>query len=291
MRNGKRLTWDWEEFASPDFGRYDRKGIPEVILADRKTVEQSLAIARAFLERTGRAILSRVGPELETRVREEFAGTAELEWRPGCRCAVLRAAGAAARPQGTTPDRTGGRVGILTAGTSDIPAADEAAMIVREMGCEVFAVNDLGVAGLHRLVEPLREMLEERDVDVLVVAAGMDGALPSVVAGLATVPVVGLPTSVGYGHGGCGEAALSAMLQSGSPGLCVVNIDNGIGAGCIAGMIANRAAHTRGSTPVRRSASPRPAASKRATPRSAVRKRTVRKPPARSPARRTRRTS
>ncbi|OHD74036.1 MAG: hypothetical protein A2177_14680 [Spirochaetes bacterium RBG_13_68_11] len=284
MRNGKRLTWDWEEFASPDFGRYDRKGIPEVILADRKTVEQSLAITRAFLERTGRAILSRVGPELEARVREEFAGTAELEWQPGSRCAVLRAAGAAARPREAAPSRTGGRVGILTAGTSDIPAADEAAMIVREMGCEVFTVNDLGVAGLHRLIEPLREMLEERDVDVLVVAAGMDGALPSVVAGLATVPVVGLPTSVGYGHGGGGEAALSSMLQSGAPGLCVVNIDNGIGAGCIAGMIANRAAHTRGPAPDRRSAEPGPAAAKRAVPRSAARKRAVRKPPSRKPA-------
>lgn len=272
------------DFALPDFTRDSRKGVPEVILADRKTPEQSLAIARAFLEKTGRAILSRVGEELEAQIRASFAAPLQVEWVPSCRAAVVR------RP-GFEAARTGGRVGVLTAGTSDIPAADEAAMIVREMGCEVFAVNDLGVAGLHRLVEPLREMLEERDVDVLVVAAGMDGALPSVVAGLATVPVVGLPTSVGYGHGGCGEAALSAMLQSGSPGLCVVNIDNGIGAGCIAGMIANRAAHTRGFAPVRRSASPRPAASKRATPRSAVRKRTVRKPPARSPARRTRRTS
>jgi phosphoribosylcarboxyaminoimidazole (NCAIR) mutase len=134
-------------------------------------------------------------------------------------------------------------------------------------------------------------MLEERDVDVLVVAAGMDGALPSVVAGLATVPVVGLPTSVGYGHGGGGEAALSAMLQSGSPGLCVVNIDNGIGAGCIAGMIANRAAHARAAARQHRPAAQGPAASKRAAPRSAARKRTVRKPPARSPTRRTRRTS
>jgi hypothetical protein len=113
------------------------------------------------------------------------------------------------------------------------------------MGCEVFTATDLGVAGLHRLIEPLRGMLEERGVDVLVVAAGMDGALPSVVAGLATVPVIGLPTSVGYGHGGRGEAALSAMLQSGAPGLCVVNIDNGVGAGGVAGMIANRAARGR----------------------------------------------
>jgi NCAIR mutase (PurE)-related protein len=283
MRNGKRLTWDWEEFASPDFGRYDRKGVPEVILADRKTVEQSLAIARAFLERTGRAILSRVGPELEARLREEFAGTAELDWRPICRCAVLRAVGAAARPWSATPARTGGRVGILTAGTSDIPAAEEAAMIASEMGCEVFTANDLGVAGLHRLVEPLRGMLEERDVDVLVVAAGMDGALPSVVAGLATVPVIGLPTSVGYGHGGDGEAALSAMLQSGAPGLCVVNIDNGIGAGCTAGMMANRAAHNREAARPHRPAARRPATPKRKAAPSAARKRAARKPPARKP--------
>lgn len=265
MMNGKRLTQDWEEFASPDFDRYDRKGIPEVILADRKTVEQALAIARAFLERTGRAILSRVGPELEARLRVEFAGSAELDWRPGCRCAVLRAAGAA-RSRSPSADPARGRVGIITAGTSDLPAAAEAAMIAREMGCEVHTANDLGAAGLHRLAEPLREMLEERDVDVLVVAAGMDGALPSVVAALATVPVVGLPTSVGYGHGGDGEAALSAMLQSGAAGLCVVNIDNGIGAGCIAGMIAGRAAHSRGERAkparpaVRRSAARKPGA-------------------------------
>jgi NCAIR mutase (PurE)-related protein len=287
MRNGKRLTWDWEDFASPDFGRHDRKGVPEVILADRKTVEQSLAIARAFLERTGRAILSRVGPELEARLREEFAGTAELDWRPGCRCAVLRAAGAAARPWGATPARTGGRVGILTAGTSDIPAAEEAAMVVREMGCEVFAANDAGVASLHRVLEPLREMLEDHDVDVLVVAAGMDGALPSVVAGLATVPVVGLPTSVGYGHGGNGEAALSAMLQSGAPGLCVINIDNGVGAGCIAGMIANRAAHarepSRARRPLEHQPARQPAAPKSATRRSAGPKRAKRRPATRQP--------
>lgn len=258
MRNGKRLTWDWEEFALPDFGRPDHKGIPEVILADRKTAEQSLAIARAFLERTGRAILSRVGPELEARLREEFAGAAELECRPGCGCAVLRALDAGARSRGAHPRPTGGRIGVLTAGTSDIPAAAEAATIAREMGCEVFTANDLGPAGPHRLLEPLRVMLEQRDVDVLVVAAGMDGALPSVVAGLAPVPVVGLPTSVGYGHGGGGEAALAAMLQSGTPGLCVVNIDNGVGAGACAGMIANRAA-------LARSAATRPSAPRRRT--------------------------
>ena len=109
------------------------------------------------------------------------------------------------------------------------------------MGCRVSLVSDVGVAGLHRLFEPLRQLFAER-VGALVVAAGMDGALPSVVAGLSTVPVIGLPTSVGYGAGGGGIAALLSMLQSCAPGLAVVNIDNGIGAGATAALIANAAA-------------------------------------------------
>jgi NCAIR mutase (PurE)-related protein len=112
------------------------------------------------------------------------------------------------------------------------------------MGCATRAVYDVGVAGLHRLFPPLRGMLEE-GVDVIVVAAGMDGALPSVVTGLVNVPVIGLPTSTGYGAGGNGIAALLTMLQSCSPGLAVVNIDNGIGAGAMAALIANRAAEAR----------------------------------------------
>lgn len=225
-------------FAVPDFERAHRKGVPEVILAERKSVEEALEIARAFLERTGRAILSRVGPELEARLRAEFADEAELEWIAPARAAVLR------RP-GVSRPRTGGRVGILTAGTSDIPVAEEAALVCREMGCEVYTAYDVGVAGIHRLVEPLRYLLDEVRVDVLIVAAGMDGALPSVVAGLADVPVIGLPTSVGYGLGGGGVAALYSMLQTCAPGLAVVNIDNGVGAGAVAGLIANRAAAAR----------------------------------------------
>lgn len=226
-------------FAHPDFERARRKGVPEIILAERKSVEEALAIARAFLEQTGRAILSRVGPELEARLRAEFAGEAELEWVAPARAAVLR------RPGFSLP-RTGGRVGILTAGTSDIPIAEEAALVCREMGCEVYTAYDVGVAGIHRLVEPLRYLLDEVRVDVLIVAAGMDGALPSVVAGLADVPVIGLPTSVGYGLGGGGVAALYSMLQTCAPGLAVVNIDNGVGAGAMAALIANRAAAARG---------------------------------------------
>lgn len=117
--------------------------------------------------------------------------------------------------------------------------------MAREMGCEVYPVYDVGVAGLHRLFKPLEHLVTEVDVDVIIVAAGMDGALPSVVSGLVPVPVIGLPISVGYGLGGKGIAALYGMLQTCSPGLAVVNIDNGIGAGAIAGMIANRAARFR----------------------------------------------
>ncbi|HST89038.1 MAG TPA: AIR carboxylase family protein, partial [Ktedonobacterales bacterium] len=115
-------------------------------------------------------------------------------------------------------------------------------------GCDVAALYDVGVAGLHRLLDPLRELLGT-DVAALVVAAGMDGALPSVVAGLAPVPVIGVPTSIGYGAGGKGRAALLAMLQTCAPGLVVVNIDNGVGAGATAALIANRLAAARGRGP------------------------------------------
>jgi NCAIR mutase (PurE)-related protein len=224
--------------ARPDFGRNTRKGVPEVIIAERKTVEQSLDIARRFLEATGRAILSRVPSELEAHLWTEFEGSAELEWLPEPRAAVLR------KP-GSQQPQTGGRVGVITAGTSDIPWAAEAALLCREMGCEVHTVYDVGVAGIHRLWEPLRFLLDEAQVDVLIVAAGMDGALPSVVSGLVDVPVIGLPTSVGYGMGGGGEAALLSMLQTCAPGMAVVNIDNGVGAGAIAGLVANRMAASR----------------------------------------------
>jgi NCAIR mutase (PurE)-related protein len=148
------------------------------------------------------------------------------------------------RPGADVPPN-GGQVGILSAGTSDIPVAEEAAALCCEMGCAVQRAYDVGVAGLHRLFEPLQAMLAA-PVDAIIVAAGMDGALPSVVAGLVDVPVIGLPTSVGYGLGGGGLGALTSMLQTCSPGLAVVNIDNGIGAGAMAGLIAARAGAARG---------------------------------------------
>jgi len=225
------------DFVTPDLNRARRKGVPEVILAEGKTVEHTLKIAQIFLEKNGRAILSRVSPELEARLRSDFDGY-RLEWYAAARAAVLTRPGFE-RPQ------IDGRVGILTAGTSDVPTAEEAAMLCKEMGCTVYTTFDVGVAGLHRLFDPLRQMLEEYRVDVLIVAAGMDGALPSVVSGLADVPVIGLPTPVGYGLGGQGVAALYSMLQGCAPGMAVVNIGNGIGAGAIAGLIANRMAAAR----------------------------------------------
>ena len=228
------------EYARPDLGREDRKGVPEVVMAQGKRHEDVLAIAREFVERTGRVIISRVDENLLVKLQAELPDHVFSEHHPS-RMVVIR------RPDYQTP-RRGGRVGVITAGTSDVPVAEEARIVAAEMGCETYAVYDVGVAGIHRLFGPLKALIEDSAVDVLVVAAGMDGALPSVVAGLVDVPVIGLPTSVGYGLGGQGTAALMSMLQTCSPGLTVVNIDNGVGAGATAGLIANRAARARVST-------------------------------------------
>jgi NCAIR mutase (PurE)-related protein len=140
--------------------------------------------------------------------------------------------------------RSGGRVGILTAGTSDIPVAEEAEVIAREMGCETRSFYDVGVAGIHRLFEPVRDLLKWGS-DVILVVAGREGALPTVVAGIVDVPVIGVPTSRSYGFGEKGLAALAAMLQSCSLGMAVVNIDGGVGAGAIAALIANHVGEYR----------------------------------------------
>jgi pyridinium-3,5-biscarboxylic acid mononucleotide synthase len=130
-----------------------------------------------------------------------------------------------------------GKIGVLTAGTSDIPVAEEAATIAEVMGCGVIRGYDVGVAGIHRLLDPLKDMIRQ-DVACVVVVAGMEGALPSVVAGMVGVPVIGVPTSIGYGLGAGGIGALTTMLQSCAPGLVVVNIDNGFNAGATAAIIS-----------------------------------------------------
>lgn len=222
--------------ARPDPGRERRKGVPEIIFGETKDVAQIIAIAQVLLQGTGRAIISRVRPEAMEVLKGAFPD-AQVRVREAARAVSIY------RPD-YVPRRTGGHVGVISAGTSDIPVAEEAALVAEEMGCRVSCIYDVGVAGLHRLVEPLRNLLAS-DVDVIIVAAGMDGALPSVVAGLVPVPVIGLPTSIGYGIGGKGVAALLSMLQTCAPGLSVVNIDNGVGAGITAGITANRMAQAR----------------------------------------------
>ena len=217
----------------PDFEREQRKGTPEVIFGETKETSQIVEMAGVILAKTGRAIISRVRSETVSVLRESFPAYDVRERGKSRMVSISR------------PDyvhrSTGGQVGVISAGTSDIPVAEEAALIAEEMGCEVTCIYDVGVAGLHRLLEPLRNLLS-KEVDAIIVAAGMDGALPSVVAGLVPVPVIGLPTSIGYGMGGKGVAALLSMLQTCAPGLSVVNIDNGVGAGITAAMIANRVA-------------------------------------------------
>jgi pyridinium-3,5-biscarboxylic acid mononucleotide synthase len=220
----------------PDSQRERRKGAPEVIFGETKDIAQIVTMARDILKETGRAIISRVQPEAVAALREAFK-TFNVRVRENARAVVIYEPGYVHRS-------TGGHVGVISAGTSDIPVAEEAALIAEEMGCEVTCIYDVGVAGLHRLFEPLRELLS-KEVDAIIVAAGMDGALPSVVAGLVPVPVIGLPTSIGYGMGGKGIAALLSMLQTCAPGLSVVNIDNGVGAGITAAMIANGVARAR----------------------------------------------
>jgi pyridinium-3,5-biscarboxylic acid mononucleotide synthase len=216
--------------------REQRKGVPEVILGETKEPGQVVAMARSLLSASGRAIISRVQPGIVEVLREAFQGYT-FRIHENSRAVVI------SRPDYVRRS-TGGLVGVISAGTSDIPVAEEAALIAEEMGCHVTCIYDVGVAGLHRLMEPLRNLLSN-GVDVIIVAAGMDGALPSVVAGLVPVPVIGLPTSIGYGMGGKGVAALLSMLQTCVPGLSVVNIDNGVGAGSTAAIIANRVAQAR----------------------------------------------
>lgn len=218
-----------------DPGRQSRTGIPEFILAGSKPVDEVFRSLTRLANAIGRATATRCRDEQLERLPAMFAADEySIEINAPARAITVSRHNAALIP-------TGGRVGIITAGSSDIPIASEAAVVARELGCDVFEVRDVGVAGLHRLVRPL-ERLADHQVHVIIVAAGMDGALPSVVAGLAPVPVIGLPTSVGYGHGGGGEGALTTMLQSCAPGLVVVNIDNGVGAGSAAAKIANLAA-------------------------------------------------
>ncbi|MBO0841616.1 MAG: nickel pincer cofactor biosynthesis protein LarB [Nocardioides sp.] len=212
-------------FARVDLDRAGRTGDPEVVYAAGKTPAQVVAIlGRLHEKHPGRAVLAtRVDDEAIALVRAELPGAVVHE---EARCVTL----------GPLPTPAG-RVCVVAAGTSDLSVAAEAALTVRVHGAAVDTVTDVGVAGVHRLLA-VRDLLDA--ADCLVVVAGMEGALPSVVGGLVGVPLIAVPTSVGYGASFGGLAALLAMLNSCAPGVTVVNIDNGYGAGVAAARIARR---------------------------------------------------
>jgi NCAIR mutase (PurE)-related protein len=223
-------------YATTDAGRFDaaregRSGVPEAILGDGKSPGAVTTLAEAALETTGRAIITRTTADQRDALRamldREDHGDASVEMTPNAGTVVVHAPGFE-RPS------LSAAVVVVTGGTSDAGPAGEAAVIAREMGATVDRIDDVGVAGIHRLFAHVEDI---RAADIAVVAAGREGALPTVVGGLVDAPVIGLPVSVGYGEGGDGEAALLGMLQS-CAALSVVNVDAGFVAGAQAGLVA-----------------------------------------------------
>ena len=226
------------DLARLDPDRLRRKGVPEVIYAPGKAPAVTADLASRMFAASGQALVSRVDSETDALLREAAtAAGAELQVYGSARRLV--GAGRSAAIEGAT-----GGVGILAAGTSDADVAEEARMVVDAMGIPCSHAYDVGASALHRLEAPLKQMLAT-GIDAVVVVAGMEAALPTVVAGLVSVPVIAVPVSTGYGAGGHGLAALLSMLQTCSPGVSVVNIDNGIGAGATAGLIAARVTAAR----------------------------------------------
>ena len=212
-------------FAHLDTDRERRRGMPEVIYCPGKTTEQITAIVTAIRNSGQDVMATRATPE---QYREISRLVPDAVYSPQARIITVDVS---RRPMPT------GLVAVVSAGTADIPVAEEAALTAERMGARVERLYDVGVAGLHRLTRRLPALRRARAV---VVVAGMEGALPSVVGGLIDKPLIAVPTSVGYGTGMQGIAALLAMLNSCVPGICVVNIDNGFGAGVAAALI-NRA--------------------------------------------------
>ena len=219
----RRATVEDLGFARLDHQRVLRQGLPEVVMGDTKTPGQIAAIVTSMRERGHPVIVTRLSPEALAAAGEPLA---KGEYDPTGRVWVQSA---------TPPDPAArGPVVVACAGTGDLPVAAEAATVARALGNEVVTLTDVGVAGLHRLLAELDTL---RNAAVVVAVAGMEGALPSVIGGLVACPVIAVPTSVGYGTGLDGVAALTAMLNSCAAGVTVVNIDNGFGAAWAATLI------------------------------------------------------
>ncbi len=223
FENLRALPYEKVEGAHVDHHRGIRQGVPEVIFGEGKTVEQIVTIARSMRKAGTGVLITRLSDEKMRALGKRLRGSQAY---PTARCLVVRDG---------APEILGtGTVLVVTAGTSDIPVAEEAAVTAEFLGNRVDRLFDVGVAGIHRL---LLQEVRLRGARVIVVAAGMEGALASVVGGLTDKPVIAVPTSIGYGAAFGGVAALLGMLNSCSPTVAVVNIDNGFGAGVLASVI------------------------------------------------------
>jgi NCAIR mutase (PurE)-related protein len=221
----KHMPFEDLGFAKVDHHRALRHGMPEVIFGLGKTPEQIVGIAVRLAERSANVLITRAEPEAAALVQSVLP---ESEYMPASRTVRL------------WRDRTihgRGKIAVVCAGTSDIPVAEEAAVTAEIMGNEIESIHDIGVAGIHRLMNNRQRLAEAK---VIVVCAGMEGALPSAVGGLVSAPVIAVPTSIGYGASFHGLAALLGMLNSCASNVAVVNIDNGFGGGYVASLI-NRA--------------------------------------------------
>ena len=222
MSRLRNLPYEDLDFAKVDHHRAIRQGFPEVIFGQGKTPEHIASISAAVLTRSDRLLVTRASQDAYEVTKARIG---DATYDETARCIVVDRRENAEGVPG---------VAVLCAGTSDLPVATEAAITAELMGCQVERISDVGVAGLHRLLDHLPRLRECR---ALVVVAGMEGALPSVVGGLVDIPIIAAPTSVGYGASFGGLAALLGMLNSCAPGVGVVNIDNGFGAGYLAAMI------------------------------------------------------
>jgi NCAIR mutase (PurE)-related protein len=218
----KNLSYENIGYARVDHARHARQGFPEVIFGQGKTREQIVGIFEKLIARSPNVLITRTTEEVFGEIRNVYT---DAEWHADAR--IIR----------VFRDKTelgAGEISVVTAGTSDIPVAEEAALTAETMGNRVKRIWDAGVAGIHRILAE-REILQNSRV--VIVAAGMEGALPSVVGGLVKVPVIAVPTSIGYGASFGGIAALLGMLNSCASNVTVVNIDNGFGAGFVASLI------------------------------------------------------
>ncbi|MCM8792569.1 MAG: nickel pincer cofactor biosynthesis protein LarB [Candidatus Omnitrophica bacterium] len=221
-----------EDIARLDVYREAWAGIPEIILAEGKDSQWITKLLVEMAKRKGMAIATRVNKESVKEIkRKKIKNFRWIHYDKARMIVVVK--------KNYKIKKINLKVGLISAGTTDIYVAEEARRIMELLGCQVITAYDIGIAGVHRLFIPLKKMLKEKVVCIVVVA-GMDGALPTLVKSLVDVPVIGVPTSSGYGYGGQGESALMTMLQSCSPGLLVVNIDNGFGAACAAVLIAKQ---------------------------------------------------